>query len=176
MTDILECSICCDEIGCARATLSCNHTFHLGCIGRWILKNETCPMCRGEMEDKERIQEDEEEDEEEEEEESVGDEEEEEDDMDGDDDRSVYWRRVGTGRWIIEPSTLKIPQYNEEEHALWVMRKTFEMVDDGASIEPQGIEVKLAPLDTLSNVTMRQEGVMPFDENQPVGRERSNSI
>ena len=107
----MDCSICFDEIEVSKGqvTLGCQHHFHLGCIGRWILKSDTCPMCRHETSEKEKIlntneelQWDDDDDEEEEEEEG----------MDATD----------------------IPEFNEAAHALWVMRKTFEMIEDGQSI------------------------------------------
>lgn len=44
-----ECPICFDDIcvattGCVE--MSCSHKFHLKCIGKWLNKNSTCPMCR----------------------------------------------------------------------------------------------------------------------------------
>jgi hypothetical protein len=107
----MECSICCEEIVATtgQVTLGCSHQFHLGCVGRWLLKSSTCPMCRGETCPKEKILAEEEmiefgEDEDEEEEE-----EEEEEETD-------------------------IPEFNEAALALWTMRKTFEMLEEGQSI------------------------------------------
>lgn len=52
-----ECPICYDEItrdsGCT--TLNCSHSFHLKCIAIWILKSETCPCCRKEVSEHERL-------------------------------------------------------------------------------------------------------------------------
>ena len=47
MTD--DCSICFDAIavsttGCVE--MSCSHKFHLKCIGTWLSKNSSCPLCR----------------------------------------------------------------------------------------------------------------------------------
>ena len=58
----MECSICLTEINTTTgsATLCCTHTFHFGCLARWMLKNESCPNCRHEANEKERINEDEE--------------------------------------------------------------------------------------------------------------------
>jgi hypothetical protein len=33
-----------------------------------------------------------------------------------------------------EDTSTDIPEFNEAAHALWVMRKTFEMIEDGQSI------------------------------------------
>jgi|MDTG01.5.fsa_nt_gb hypothetical protein len=43
---VKKCPICLVEDNVVRHTLKCNHTFHLHCIDRWLLKNRTCPMCR----------------------------------------------------------------------------------------------------------------------------------
>jgi len=120
----MECSICCDEIVAAtgQVTLGCSHQFHLGCVGRWLLKSSTCPMCRGETCAKEKILADDEMIEFEEEEEE--DEEEEEEDNDEE----------------------EIPEFDDAAHALWVMRKTFEMLDDGLSIASEPAPV---PVDTV---------------------------
>ena len=40
------CPICLEHDTVVRHTLKCNHTFHLHCIDRWLLKNRTCPLCR----------------------------------------------------------------------------------------------------------------------------------
>lgn len=104
----MDCSICCDEITSAsgKVVLGCAHTYHLGCVGRWFLKESTCPLCRQETGEKERILRADEaidfDDEEEEEEED-------EDEED-------------------------IPEFNVAALALWTMRKTFEMLEGGESI------------------------------------------
>lgn len=43
-----DCTICHDQITEATGftKLSCHHTYHLGCIVKWLLINETCPCCR----------------------------------------------------------------------------------------------------------------------------------
>ena len=109
--DNMECSICCDEIVAAtgQVTLGCSHQFHLGCVGRWLLKSSTCPMCRGETCAKEKILADDE---------MI---EFEEDEEEGDNDEE-------------EVDDEQIPEFDDAAHALWVMRKTFEMLDDGLSI------------------------------------------
>lgn len=102
----MECSICFDEItsSSGQVVLGCSHTYHLGCVSRWFLKETTCPLCRQETGEKEKIldviSESEEEDEEEE----------------------------------IEEEDDDIPEFNDAVHALWMMRKTFEMIDEGQSI------------------------------------------
>ncbi len=128
----MECSICFSDITKATGltTLSCSHSFHLGCIGRWILKNESCPLCRHELGDNERIAEDDPDATE------VDDDVWEEDDEDDDEDsgiRTLRWRRVGVGRWIVEDSdddAPDLPEYEEEAHALWNFRDLFGPLND----------------------------------------------
>ena len=110
----MDCSICFDAIAAATgsATLSCGHQFHLGCVARWLMMNESCPYCRHAPTEHERVaqpsnHDDESEDEEEE---------------DDDDDRSV--------------ATLDIPAFDDECHALWVLRETFDMLERGESLAP----------------------------------------
>jgi hypothetical protein len=130
----MECSICLNEITKATGltTLACAHNFHIGCIGRWILKNESCPLCRHELAEHERIAEDDpdatEVDDEEWEEDSEGEEEEE-------DVPALRWRRVGLGRWIVEDdddeeAAPDLPEFNPHDHALWNLRDLFGPLND----------------------------------------------
>lgn len=54
MTD--DCSICLEEIS-ARNTglteLTCGHKYHPRCIGKWLIKNPSCPECRNKTVDSE---------------------------------------------------------------------------------------------------------------------------
>ena len=52
-----ECPICYEEItkDSDITTLSCSHSFHLKCIAVWIMKSETCPCCRTDVSDHEKI-------------------------------------------------------------------------------------------------------------------------
>lgn len=127
-----NCSICLDDIHTTTgsATLSCGHQFHIGCLGRWLMKNESCPYCRHEANDKEKIAEDEEESEYEDD-----DYEEEVDSDEEEDDGPRIWRRIGPGHWVTVEILKPIPEYNEEEHALWVFRKTMEMLENDESIQ-----------------------------------------
>lgn len=114
-----ECSICCEEIVAAtgQVTLSCSHTFHLGCVGSWLLRSTSCPLCRGETCEKEQIQRPHAEEEEEEDDEGINE-----------------WEHDGERETIVE----EVPEFDPAAHALWVMRNTFEMLDDGKSILSEG--------------------------------------
>ncbi len=139
----MECSICLKEIEKSVSTLSCGHHFHLGCIGRWVIKNESCPLCRHEMNEDEKIAEDQGHDDEEEEYDYS-------DDEEDDDEESVAteevlnWSRVN-GRWTVVPEgdKLYIPEYDPQSHALWVMRSTFERLETGEPFEAK--EEKVEP-------------------------------
>jgi hypothetical protein len=50
-TEINNCSICCCEITLqtGNSSLSCQHSFHLKCISRWLSKNNSCPCCRNQV-------------------------------------------------------------------------------------------------------------------------------
>jgi len=43
-----ECTICVSELEDREKvrTLRCGHTFHVGCIDKWIVVNLKCPNCR----------------------------------------------------------------------------------------------------------------------------------
>ena len=129
-----DCSVCLDEISqtTGSATMACGHSFHIGCLARWLNKMETCPYCRHEANEHERIEEDKEQDEDsEEDDDSLEDEEEDE----GDD-----WVRGSSGNWITirrrnrGAGVLDIPEYDDEAHAFWVFRRTMEMMESGAEI------------------------------------------
>ena len=53
----LECPICYEEITCDSGVtkLACSHSFHLKCIVTWILKSETCPCCRKDVCNNEKL-------------------------------------------------------------------------------------------------------------------------
>ena len=106
----MDCSICCDtiEASAGHVTLACQHHYHLGCIARWLLKSETCPMCRQETSDKEKILKD---------------------------DERMSWEEDEEDAFSEENTD--IPEFNEAAHALWVMRKTFEMIEEGQSIQSE---------------------------------------
>ena len=55
-TEDHDCSICfedCKKKGCE---LECGHRFHTKCIFTWLSKNDTCPLCRGEVKELKRIE------------------------------------------------------------------------------------------------------------------------
>jgi hypothetical protein len=43
-----ECSICLESYrsGQEVSILACSHEYHSSCIGEWMMKNRSCPMCR----------------------------------------------------------------------------------------------------------------------------------
>ena len=49
----MDCSICYQAISATTgiATLSCSHSFHINCIGKWLISLDegTCPCCRKKM-------------------------------------------------------------------------------------------------------------------------------
>lgn len=91
MADEHICSICQENITTetGKVILSCNHMFHLGCVGTWTLQTKNCPYCRGNLKESECIrrnreeEDDEEEDDEEEDDDEDEDEDEENDMIDG---------------------------------------------------------------------------------------------
>uniref|UniRef100_A0A6C0DSY6 RING-type domain-containing protein n=1 Tax=viral metagenome TaxID=1070528 RepID=A0A6C0DSY6_9ZZZZ len=53
-----DCPICYDPITAAsgEVRMSCNHTFHLSCIGTWLQAgNHSCPYCRTDLQETERL-------------------------------------------------------------------------------------------------------------------------
>ena len=52
-----DCSICLDAIqvsSTGRVELSCNHTYHLKCISKWMTKSNQCPNCRNTVSEMEK--------------------------------------------------------------------------------------------------------------------------
>ena len=47
-SNIFECSICLQETKETEYSrlLKCGHKFHKKCIDKWIIKHNTCPICR----------------------------------------------------------------------------------------------------------------------------------
>jgi len=43
-----RCCICCCEyvVGDRQMTLACGHNYHPECIGPWLARKTTCPMCK----------------------------------------------------------------------------------------------------------------------------------
>jgi hypothetical protein len=42
----MECSICFEKINKKSISLKCNHIFHKECISKWLQENNSCPLCR----------------------------------------------------------------------------------------------------------------------------------
>ena len=53
----MDCPICHDDMNdkTGMATLGCSHSYHLRCLVMWILTNDTCPCCRTELNENEKI-------------------------------------------------------------------------------------------------------------------------
>lgn len=51
------CAICQDEVKMqtGMTTLACSHSYHLRCLVMWISKHTTCPCCRAELTNNEKI-------------------------------------------------------------------------------------------------------------------------
>jgi len=46
-TLLLQCDICYEERDCSSdKTLACGHGFHTNCIQSWLLRSNSCPICR----------------------------------------------------------------------------------------------------------------------------------
>lgn len=43
-----ECSICQETNNINSITCECKNSYHLTCISKWLVENNTCPMCRKE--------------------------------------------------------------------------------------------------------------------------------
>jgi hypothetical protein len=57
-----------------------------------------------------------------------------------------------------------IPEFDEESHALWVFRKTFQMLDDNDSIIPNGRAEPVEDLYELRWRAMRTARRRPIDD------------
>lgn len=126
----MDCSICMEEINgqTGQALLSCGHVYHIGCVARWLSKHPNCPYCRHIANDKERISDnDDSETDADAESESIT-------EQDFHAAETLQWIRVGQGRWRVFDSTQFIPDFNSEDHALWVFRTVFGTLDDSEGI------------------------------------------
>jgi hypothetical protein len=43
------CSICMESISNKQIMETCKHEFCVGCVNKWLIRNETCPYCRTEV-------------------------------------------------------------------------------------------------------------------------------
>lgn len=174
----MECPICYDTITkeTGQVTTSCGHSFHFKCLNTWYWQQskeeegrESCPCCRkepGEFEKASTVT-----NESEQEEEQQQEQQDEEYDSDEEFERAnPEWVRAGPWRWIrvTDPNErlrilaqvaseqqktdeLRIPPYNPEEHALWVLRHLFEETS-----EPAGPQEEINPLDRPKLVRRRR--------------------
>ena len=102
-----------------------------------MLKNDSCPNCRHEANENERIAENEHDSDTESEYEST----------DYDDDGSE--------------ASLEIPEFDEEDHAFWVFRTTLQMAETGQSLEPQGILPQVPEDNDLLSLWVRSSKLGP---------------
>ncbi len=42
----MDCAICQENGSGEIVQTDCNHSFHINCIARWVVKDDTCPLCR----------------------------------------------------------------------------------------------------------------------------------
>jgi hypothetical protein len=100
-----------------------------------MLKNESCPNCRHEANEKERINEDEE-----------------------SETDSEYESTEYSGE---DQDNLDIPEFDEEEHAFWVFRCTMYMLENGDSLEPQGVLPQIPEDNDFLSLWIRQSKLGP---------------
>jgi len=46
---MFHCPICLSTDALPRVELACHHEFHSQCLGQWFTKNDSCPLCRGQV-------------------------------------------------------------------------------------------------------------------------------
>ena len=135
----MDCPICFDTINASTGstTTSCGHTFHFRCLAHWSIQkiqaadHQNCPLCRHEMVESERLPEpveDEDEDDDEEDNDDYT-------DRDEDEQDEAYLQFEIDNEEAARRAEAGIPEFDEAAHALWVMRTTFERLDDGESID-----------------------------------------
>ena len=109
----MECSICYEEItkDTGKAELSCSHSFHLKCLSQWFTKNESCPCCRHEANDTEKMHFVDEEEEEDEDSESDSDSDSDSETSDDSDLDAAATREHARHHFIIKRATLTKASY-----------------------------------------------------------------
>jgi hypothetical protein len=48
-TERADCPVCLEPHEARASALRCGHAFHADCIGRWLERARTCPMCRADV-------------------------------------------------------------------------------------------------------------------------------
>lgn len=173
----MDCPICYEQIttSTGQVTTSCGHTFHFKCLNEWYYHQiqeeegvETCPCCRKEPGEFERASLVEDGTEIDAESETLS-------EVSVPNETGREWIRVGPRRWIIPSSSehrlqilaqiaaeqqkeneLRIPPYNGEAHALWILRNLFE-----APMEPAGPMETISPVDRTKMFRRRRRGMLP---------------
>ncbi len=160
----MECSICFEPIDGAssKVILACEHAFHFGCLGKWVntSRNESCPYCRHQMNEKEQI--------------LVNDSDEESTTVSGEGNGIEFHfngryieftyaeghRPSGTGEPNPQPELsqkFQIPKYDYEAHVFWKMRKMFELAEAGnLKTEPKSTDPPLHVVDSLARLRKRK--------------------
>lgn len=132
----MECSICQEAINqeTGQTTLSCQHSFHFGCISQWFVRRaiddepQECPYCRnqGRQEDRFAFSEDSEDEEEEDDEDDGDDESESASEMDEDEYETriiVVRRRRDAQRALPESESASEMDEDEYETRSIVVRR-----------------------------------------------------
>lgn len=44
----MNCTICQEHSNYEVVQTDCGHSFHISCIASWVIRNDTCPLCRSE--------------------------------------------------------------------------------------------------------------------------------
>jgi hypothetical protein len=126
----MDCSICFETIDerTGSARLSCGHLYHFGCLARWVLKNQNCPYCRHQTNAYETIQED-----------SGTEDESELFDAESQtiEEPNLRWIRIGPGHWrVFDDAISQLPDFSEEDHALWAFRSLFGSLESSDPLPP----------------------------------------
>jgi len=180
----MDCPICMETINASTGstTTSCGHTFHFKCLANWCIKkvqaddHQNCPLCRHEMFEIERLPEPVEDEDEEDDESEYSEDSEESDENSVMDREFLQFER--DNEEAAQRAAAGIPEFDEAAHALWVMRTTFERLDDGVSIDSAPANNQKDPANReWINLGLGIGGlVLAASEFHQAQRQRSNSM
>lgn len=51
----MNCTICCDQLKKNQVKLACGHEFHNKCLMHWLIGHDTCPICRYQINPKNKL-------------------------------------------------------------------------------------------------------------------------